>query len=110
MVVPLWKQKGDKADKSTWRGITLLSVGSKLLARVVAQRAQVWSEPWLPEAQMGFRRNRSVDDALQVTRRLVEEGTSSVDTGEIMLVRLFDIEKAYLMAAYETERSSGCVH
>ena len=44
---------------------------------------------------MGFRRNRSVDDALQVTRRLVEEGTSSIDTGEIMLVRLFDIEKAY---------------
>ena len=95
MVVPLWKQKGDKADKSTWRGITLLSVGSKLLARVVAQRVQVWSEPWLPEAQMGFRRNRSVDDALQVTRRLVEEGTSSIDTGEVMLVRLFDIEKAY---------------
>ena len=59
------------------------------------QRVQVWSEPWLPEAQMGFRRNRSVDDALQVTRRLVEEGTSSMDTGEVMLVRLFDIEKAF---------------
>ena len=44
---------------------------------------------------MGFRRNRSVDDALQVTRRLVEEGTSSMDTGEVMLVRLFDIEKAF---------------
>ena len=95
IVVPLWKQKGDRTDKNTWRGITLLSVGSKLLARVVAQRVQAWSEPWLPEAQMGFRRNRSVDDALQVTRRLVEEGTSSRDTGEVMLVRLFDIEKAY---------------
>ena len=51
IVVPLWKQKGDRTDKNTWRGITLLSVGSKLLARVVAQRVQVWSEPWLPEAK-----------------------------------------------------------
>ena len=36
LVVPLWKRKGNKKDKNTWRGITLLSVGSKLLARVVA--------------------------------------------------------------------------
>ena len=35
-LVALWKRKGNKKDKNTWRGITLLSVGSKLLARVVA--------------------------------------------------------------------------
>ena len=49
IVVPLWKRKGDKRLKSTRRGITvhgitLLSVGSKLLARVVALRIQRWSE------------------------------------------------------------------
>eukprot|EP00959_Pyramimonas_sp_CCMP1952_P186105 3891749-Pyramimonas_sp.AAC.1 len=38
LVVPLWKRKGSLKDKNTWRGITLLSVGSKLLARVVASR------------------------------------------------------------------------
>ena len=42
LVVPLWKRKGNKKDKSTWRGITLLSVGSKLLARVVASRLRSW--------------------------------------------------------------------
>ena len=31
LVIPLWKRKGNKKDKNTWRGITLLSVGSKLL-------------------------------------------------------------------------------
>ena len=36
LVVPLWKRKGQKKDKNTWRGITLLSVGTKLIARVVA--------------------------------------------------------------------------
>ena len=33
-VVSLWKQKGDRADKQTWRGVTLLSVGTKVLARI----------------------------------------------------------------------------
>ena len=84
----------DKRVKSTWRGITLLSVGAKLLARVVALRAQRWSEAWLPEAQMGFRRNSSVDDALQVSRRLVEDGTCSRSSSEVLLIRFFDIEKA----------------
>ena len=27
--VPLWKKKGERSDKNTWRGITLLSVGTK---------------------------------------------------------------------------------
>ena len=26
-VVPLWKKKGNRKDKNTWRGVTLLSVG-----------------------------------------------------------------------------------
>ena len=38
LVVPLWKKKGSKKVKGNWRGITLLSVGSKLIARVVATR------------------------------------------------------------------------
>eukprot|EP00973_Karenia_brevis_P081633 11317712-Karenia_brevis.AAC.1 len=38
VVTPLWKKKGNRRNKNTWRGITLLSVGTKLLARVVAAR------------------------------------------------------------------------
>ena len=60
-MIPLWKKyKGDKSDKTTWRGVTLLSVGSKLLARVVADRTQKWSEAWLHEAQAGLRKGRGV--------------------------------------------------
>ena len=43
---------------------------------------------------MGFRRGRGVDDVLQVTRRIVEEGTASRPSNTVMLIRLFDIEKA----------------
>ena len=102
LVIPLWKNKGDKSDKTTWRGVTLLSVGSKLLARVVADRTQRWSEAWLHEAQAGFRKGRGVDDVLQVTRRVVEEATSSQPDDAVILIRLFDIEKAYPRVSKDT--------
>ena len=53
IVIPLFKSKGSRNDKNQYRGITLLSVGSKLLARVVAQRVQKLSEAWLAENQSG---------------------------------------------------------
>ena len=83
LVVPLWKRKGNKKDKNTWRGITLLSVGSKLLARVVATRLRSRFDGHLGLHQFGFRRGKGVDDALQITRRLVEEvaTTGPVPTG-----------------------------
>ena len=89
-------------DKNTYRGITLLSVGPQLLARIVATRLQQWTETWLHESQMGFRRGRSVDDALQVTRRIVEEAASTTDLQDVILIRLFDIEKAYPRVSRDT--------
>ena len=94
IVIPLFKSKGSRNDKNQYRGITLLSVGSKLLARVVAQRVQKLSEAWLAENQSGFRKNRSVD-VLQATRRIVEEATATHAHPEVLLIRLFDIEKVY---------------
>ena len=94
LTVPLWKNKGDKKDKNTYRGVTLLSVGSTLLARVVASRLGSWSEEFLCEEQNGFRRNRGVDDALMLTRRINE--VASRTTGDDWITMSFvDIEKAY---------------
>ena len=45
LVVPLWKRKGDKADRNTWRGITLLSVGTKVMARLITNTLTRWSNP-----------------------------------------------------------------
>ena len=79
LVVPLWKKKGSKKVKGNWRGITLLSVGSKLIARVVATRLRSSFDGHLGHHQFGFRQGKGVDDALQVTRRLVEEVATSRD-------------------------------
>ena len=95
LVVPLWKRKGNKKDKNTWRGIALLSVGSKLLPQVVATRLRSWLDGHLGLHQLGFRRGKGVDDALQIARRLVEEVATSTDGSEGIELSFHDIEKAY---------------
>ena len=111
LVVPLWKQKGSKEDKNTWRGVTLLSVGTKVLARLVANRLVRWCDSWLDEAQTGFRPGRGIDDVLQVSRRVAEE-VARVDSDEVVLLRFFDIEKAYpgvcRPAMWEVLQRRGC--
>ena len=94
IVIPLWKKNRPKSNKGNWRGIALLSVGAKIVARIVASRLQKFSETFMDEEQQGFRKNRSVDDVVQITRRLVEEICFS-RTGTPVVLTLYDIEKAY---------------
>ena len=58
IIIPLWKNKHPKRNKNNWRGITLLSVGTKIMARVFSQRTQTFSEQFMGEHQNGFRKNR----------------------------------------------------
>lgn len=94
-----------------YRGITLLSVGSTLVARVVASRVSRWSEGWISEAQSGFRRGRCTDDALQVVRRLMEEA-KRMSGDDWVVLSFFDIEKAYPRvcrpALWELMQRGGC--
>ena len=94
IIFPLWKCKGHRHDKNTWRGITLLSVGSKLVARICSARLQRWSAPWLNPFQFGFRKGSGVDDVQQVTRSILEEAAGSIHDKTVWL-RFYDLEKAY---------------
>ena len=94
VIVPLWKKKGDRRNKNTRRGITLLSIGSKLVARICALRLQRWCQSWLNPFQFGFRAGSGVDDVQQVSRRLLEE-TAQSNHDKTFLLRLYDLEKAY---------------
>ena len=44
------------ASCDNWRGIALLDVVGKLVARIVQSRLQIVAEQELPESQCGFRR------------------------------------------------------
>ena len=87
---------GQRNGRCCWprtHGVTLLSVLAKVMARLVANGLARWVDPWLREAQTGFRGGRGTDVAIQVSRRIAEE-ISRVASDEVVLLRFFDIEKA----------------
>ena len=55
----LYKTKGEKSDCSNYRGITLLSLAGKILARVLLDRfIPTTAQENTHESQCGFRSNR----------------------------------------------------
>ena len=101
LVVPLFK-KGQRDDINNYRGICLLSMASRILARIMASRPRQWAEAvGVPgENQDGFRVGRSTADATQICIRLHEEAGLYVNEKNSMeewtpVATLLDIKKAY---------------
>ena len=105
-MVPLFK-KGDREDRNNYRGVVLLAMASRILARVLAKRLAGWAERMglLDENQAGFRKGRSTADVVQVMGRLQEDVTDCrrrvAAAGEEWVedeqpeARLLDLRKAY---------------
>jgi hypothetical protein len=88
--------------------VCLLSMGSRILARILATRLREWSEKCklLDDNQCGFRSNRSTADATQIFVRIEEEwtayrndqialGNAILQEGTDPIAILLDITKAY---------------
>jgi hypothetical protein len=74
VIVSLYKKKGEKSDCSNYRGITLLSIAGKILARVLLDRLiPSIAEENLTESQCGFRANRGTTDMTFVLRQIQEK-------------------------------------
>ena len=106
LVIPLHK-KGDKNVEGNYRGVCLLPMGSRILARIMANRLRIWAEKLelLDDEQAGFRSKRSTADITQMmiriqedTRDLVKRAEASgqpIPDGERPAARLLDLRKAY---------------
>ena len=106
VIVPLYK-KGDREDPGNYRGVCLLAMGSRILARVIAKRLGRWAEDLslLDENQAGFRKGRSTADVTQMMvrmeedvsdlKRRVNEHGCEMDENEWPVARLLDLRKAY---------------
>ena len=71
MIVSLYKNKGDKSDCSNYRGITLLSIVDKILAKVLQdQLIPTIVVQNLFVSQCSFRTNRRTVDMILVLRQL----------------------------------------
>ena len=66
-------KKGDLSSCDNWRGISLLDVVGKVVARVLQVRLQKVAEEELLESQCGFRKARSCADMIFTVRQLVEK-------------------------------------
>ena len=70
-VVSLFKNKGNKADCGNYRGVSLLTIAGKILARVLLNRLiSAVSEDNLLEARCGFRPGRSTVDMVFTVRQV----------------------------------------
>ena len=73
-IILVHKQKGDRAECGNSRGISLLSVAGKVLAKIMLTRLlEHIVDLVLPESQCGFRRGRSTIDMIFVARQLQEK-------------------------------------
>ena len=101
LVVPLF-QKGQRDNVNNYRGVCLLSMASRILARVMAPRLRIWAKAVgvLDENQDSFRIRRSTADAAQICVRLHEEAGLYVNESnrtepQTPVATLLDIKKAY---------------
>nr|XP_027237025.1 uncharacterized protein LOC113828287 [Penaeus vannamei] len=72
LLVTIFK-KGDRRECGNYRGISLLSIAGKILARILLNRLQIVAEIILPESQCGFRPSRGTIDMIFCARQLQEK-------------------------------------
>ena len=88
----LYKNKGDRSDCGSYRGISLLSAPGKVFARVLLNRLKPLSERILPETQFGFRPDRGTCEAIFSIRQLQEK---SREQRRHLYLCFVDLEKAF---------------
>ena len=72
IIVPIYK-KGDKADCSNYRGISLLSTTYKILSSILLSILTPYAENIIEDHKCGFRRNRSTIDPIFCSRQILEK-------------------------------------
>ena len=97
--VPALFKKGDRAKLDNYRGICLLSVASRVVARVISCRLRDHTESvgTFRCDQWSFRPGRCTRDAILFARLLIETASRVRDPGSLdhLCLSLLDIKKAY---------------
>ena len=93
-IIHIYKRKGDRRSCDNHRGISLLSIAGKILARVLLNRLLVLLEDGLclPESQSGFRVGRGTTDMIFAARQLQEK---CVEQHRGLYTAFVDLTKAF---------------
>ena len=85
-------KKGDLGSCDNWRGITLLSIPSKIFCKIILKRIEEEIDSKLREEQAGFRRNRGCIDQILTLRNIIEQ---SIEWNEQININFIDFKKAF---------------
>jgi Reverse transcriptase (RNA-dependent DNA polymerase) len=85
-------KKGDLSNCNNWRGISLLSVPSKVLAKVILNRINAKLDESIRKEQAGFRSGRSCIDQMNTLRIIVEQMN---ELNSPLHLAFVDYEKAF---------------
>ena len=92
-IIPIYKNKGDKRDCNNSRGLFLLDVAGKILARIMLTRlVKHISEPILSDTQCGFRKDRSTVDMIFSLRQAQEK---CIEQNKNLYIAFIDLTKAF---------------
>jgi len=92
-IIHLFKRKGFRNSCDNHRGISLLSIAGKILARVLLNRLNAHLEcDVLPESQCGFRAGRSTADMIFAARQLQEKCR---EQNFVLYTTFVDLTKAF---------------
>ncbi|KAL1445995.1 hypothetical protein WDU94_003677 [Cyamophila willieti] len=85
-------KKGDLMECKNWRGITLLSIPSKILTRIILNRIKDSVDQKLRREQAGFRKDCSCVDLINTLRIILEQSTEFQTP---LYLTFIDFEKAF---------------
>ena len=91
-ITPIYKGRGSKQMTTNYRPISLLSVLSKVLERLVFNHLYKHLNKYLPNQQSGFRKKDSTSHQLA---RLVHHIAQGMDGGKTVLACFYDLSKAF---------------
>ena len=91
-IIPIF-EKGSKKNCGNYRGISLLSIAGKIMARVILNRINEQISPnTLPETQSGFRSGRSTIDMIFSLRQIQEK---CIEQNKELYAVFIDFTKAF---------------
>ena len=91
LLVPIHK-KGSQSDCNKYRGISLLSVPSKVFTKIISNRLKPHVELLLRENQCGFRKGRGCNDQIYTLQSLMKKAR---EFHQPLYVCFIDLRKAY---------------
>ncbi|XP_071508585.1 uncharacterized protein [Diadema antillarum] len=106
-VVHIYKRKGNRQACDNHRGISLLSIAGKILARVLLNRLlEHLEQGHLPESQCGFRAGRGTSDRIFAARQLQEK---CIEQHRDLYTTFVDLTKAFDTLSLTNGVKQGCV-